>query len=223
MLTIGNPATINAGKRVMISGNLLMQAPLSIQAGGTLAIASGGATLLGVPALDAGASVDVQHSSMSISYAGDADPADTVRQQLASGFVGGGWNGAGINTSWAIVGKTGLGWKDDAADKSIIVMYASYGDANLDGTVDTSDFVAMARNFNSGTGVWSSGDFNYDGVVNAMDFNALASNFGSTASAQVASSVVPEPASGVTLMAIGACSLLRFGRRSFSKMRSEGA
>ena len=53
------------------------------------------------------------------------------------------------------------------------------GDANLDGTVNFPDFLALAENF----GIvdddlrWGDGDFNGDGIVNFIDFLALAKNF----------------------------------------------
>ena len=56
------------------------------------------------------------------------------------------------------------------------------GDANGDGVVNSSDFVALANHFNGTQATWSQGDFNYDGIVNALDFNALASNFGTNSS-----------------------------------------
>ncbi len=52
------------------------------------------------------------------------------------------------------------------------------GDANLDGVVNTTDFMALAGNFNGTGKFWSAGDFNYDAKVNALDFNAVATNFG---------------------------------------------
>jgi hypothetical protein len=69
-------------------------------------------------------------------------------------------------------------------------------DANNDGVVDSGDFVALSRHFNTVTPIaapalpgdyspvtfaWQTGDFNRDGRVNALDFNELAVNFGSGA------------------------------------------
>src|SRR5205814_3979852 len=74
-----------------------------------------------------------------------------------------------------------------------------YGDANLDGTVSTGDFNALANNFNASGKDWQDGDFNYDGVVNALDFNALATNYALTLPSGSLSpglgTLVPEPAS----------------------------
>ena len=54
------------------------------------------------------------------------------------------------------------------------------GDADHDGMVGTSDFVALATNFARPNPTFTQGDFNYDGVVNALDFNIIATRFGST-------------------------------------------
>jgi hypothetical protein len=201
-LTIGNPTTINAGKTVTSNGNVLIQAPLSIQAGGTLVIGSGAASLFGAPSLDTGASIDVKTNAISIDYSGQADPSETIRSQLASGFNGGAWNGAGINTSSSIANQTGVGWKDSPASKSITVKYTYYGDADLDGAVSSVDFNALVSGYGKTSGAnWADGDFDYDGKVTTKDFNYLAGNFGATpiAGAELGS-VVPEPASTSLLL-----------------------
>ena len=58
--------------------------------------------------------------------------------------------------------------------------YTYAGDANLDGSVNSLDFNALATNFGTSDNLWFNGDFNYDGTVNSLDFNALATNFGGT-------------------------------------------
>ena len=99
-----------------------------------------------------------------------------------------------------------IGWVDDTTNKLVTVKYTYAGDSNLNGSVDTSDFVAMANDFGMTGATWQQGDFNYDGVVNALDFNAIATNFGqATLPAPALSAplgtLVPEPAS-LSLLAI---------------------
>ncbi len=65
-----------------------------------------------------------------------------------------------------------------------------FGDANLDGIVDTSDFNVWNTNKFASGGAWCSGDFNADGVVDASDFNLWNQN-----KFQSAFPAVPEPSS----------------------------
>jgi hypothetical protein len=67
------------------------------------------------------------------------------------------------------------------------------GDANLDASVDTSDFNILAANFNALGANWLTADFNGDTIVDTLDFNALAANFGQNTTPQLGASLVPEP------------------------------
>jgi dockerin type I repeat protein len=191
-LIIGNPVSIAAGKTLTKNGSVLVQAPLTVAAGASLVLNSGTTSLFNAPSLAGGASVDVKNNSLTIDYSGQTSPAATIKSQLASGYAGGAWNGAGIKTSSATSNK-GLGWLEDTSHESIAVKYTYYGDSNLDGTVNTADFALLAANFNGTNGVWGQGDFNYDGFVNALDFNALASNYGNVLPAPSLGTLVPEP------------------------------
>src|SRR5207248_4087261 len=90
---------------------------------------------------------------------------------------------------------------------AVLVRHVYYGDANINGTVDLTDFTFLAANFNkTGGAQWLDGDFNYDNNVDLTDFTFLASNFNQTLPADGGSpglgSVVPEPAS-LALMTLG--------------------
>jgi autotransporter-associated beta strand protein len=130
-------------------------------------------------------------------YTSDSSPAVPVLAALDASYDTGFATGALRST--AANSSKGLGWKDDGpSSKKVTVMYTYFGDANLDGQVNTDDFNALATNFN-GAGTWVSGDFNYDGIVNALDFNAVATNFGSpvlTAAAPLGTPVLGTPALG---------------------------
>jgi hypothetical protein len=55
------------------------------------------------------------------------------------------------------------------------------GDANLDRTVDFSDLVVLAQNYNTAGGaLWAQGDFTGDGNVDFSDLVKLAQNYGAT-------------------------------------------
>ncbi len=79
------------------------------------------------------------------------------------------------------------------------------GDANLDGTVNLSDFNALAANFGQSGRTWQQADFTYDGQVTLDDFNALAANFGMEELARdptpedwsALASAIPEPATAL--------------------------
>ena len=117
----------------------------------------------------------------------------------------------------------------------VLVKYTYYGDTNLDGKVDGSDYSAIDATFLSEGFVnglpttpvsgWQNGDFNYDGVVNGSDYTLIDNAFNTqsaaltseiaTATDQIAgsgaTSAVPEPAT-LGLLGIGVLGLL--GRRN---------
>lgn len=203
-LTIADVATIKANKTVTKSGNVTIAGPLILETGASLVATSEPLYVSGGISLASTAKLDLTKSSLVMNYSGQSSPANSVRDQLASAYANGAWGGNGLTTSASIIGQTGLGFVDDPQSESVSVAYAYYGDANLDGSVNSLDFTRLASHFN-GAGAWAQGDFNYDGIVNAMDFNALASNFGRPSlSAAATDSLVPEPAILGTL-AIAIC------------------
>ena len=157
--------------------------------------------------------LDIGKYAVLLNYDIGTDPKSTLLQYLKSGCNGGQWNGAGIMSSAATSsgGSYGVGFVDGGDHLSssltsaqIEIAYALNGDANLDGSVNGSDFAILAANFNKGvTNGWEQGDFNYDGSVNGTDFAALAANFNKGSSiatfaiAAEASSVVESTASEV--------------------------
>ena len=186
--------------------------------GGKVTVAAGRSTahtsLVNTLAVGPGNTLDLNDNDLAINYSGTS-PLPTVQAGIASGYNGGSWSGTGITSSAAAAQagsahKTALGYGEASAvfssfpasfsgqsvdNTSVLVRYTYAGDANLDGTVDTLDFNALAGNF-GGTGkVWTQADFNYDGVVDTLDFNNLAANFGQQLSTQAgAGALVPEPA-----------------------------
>ena len=154
-----------------------------------------------------------------------ASPLTTVQNQLKGGFNGGAWTGNGITSSSAAASagaahKTALGiaeatdynssfpatFRGQTIDStSVLIRYTVSGDANLDGTVNLTDFTILAANFNGSSKRWAQGDFNYSGNVALTDFTFLASNFNQSLAAQTVAAVVPEPggASLALLVAAG--------------------
>lgn len=78
-----------------------------------------------------------------------------------------------------------------------------YGDANLDGNVDGSDFVVWNSNKFTAANGWCGGDFNADGVTDGSDFVIWNSNKFTSSSA--VSAVVPEPALATIAVGLVLC------------------
>jgi hypothetical protein len=160
-----------------------------------------------------------------------SDSLTDLISQVRQGYNGGAWNGTtGITSSAAASDTTHLtavgiiqnnqggspiysssnpfeGQSPGASD--VLLKYTYYGDANLDGKVDGSDYSLIDNGYLKGLTGWFNGDFNYDGVVNGSDytlidnaFNAQGSQFTSQiaqTTAELAAHPVPEPASLVFL------------------------
>jgi hypothetical protein len=154
-----------------------------------------GAQQLSLLAISGNGLLDLTNNHVIISYGAGSDPIASIAAWIASGFNGGAWNGAGINSS-AAAGNSlsyGIGYADSAdpnnpaglASGTIEIKYTLLGDANLDGKVNGADFAILASNFNksvAGVSGWDQGDFNYDGKINGADFALLAENFNKGAS-----------------------------------------
>jgi hypothetical protein len=183
------------------------------------------------------AALDMTDNSLVIDYDG-ASPLADVRSLLVAGYAGGSWNGSGIHSSAAASDPgTALGLAEAAAlgitnlkgepvdDSALIIVHTRYGDADLSGTVNLSDFNRLAANFGSIGATWTAGDFNYDAAVNLLDFNLLAAYFGLGAAGpdvtpqdwSALAAAVPEPHTALALAAL--CCIPRPRRRDLSRQR----
>ncbi|HEY1686028.1 MAG TPA: dockerin type I repeat-containing protein [Tepidisphaeraceae bacterium] len=216
-LLVANTLTIDAGDSVTQtgSGTVTYQSIVTLETGASLSIGNtttGNTLSLGTAAkvfvapntgtpttiqfnnlsLAAGASIDVANNLLVVNYSGGADPVALVANYLATGYKGGAWNGAGINSTIAAANATGsttLGYFDTGTQ--VEIKYTWLGDANLDGVVDASDLADMSV---SGTS-WQTGDFNYDGKVNGDDY-ALFMLGDAASNGNNISTTLPEPAAG---------------------------
>jgi autotransporter-associated beta strand protein len=177
----------------------------------------------------------------------------TLTNQVKEGFNFGAWNGsAGIISSAAagntthlttlgvilntITGNPGgallygsgttLGEFDGSnpVATDVLIKFTYYGDTNLDGKVDGTDYSRIDSGYLSGQTGWYNGDFNYDGVINGSDytlidnaFNSQSTSLSTTAeiasiAAQIAgpggTAAVPEP-TGIAALSLAAAGLLR--------------
>ncbi len=176
---------------------------------------------------------DIGNNHFILTY-GSSDPINTIAGYIKSGAN----TGDGIISSAAATLTNGLrygvGYADGAdgvvaglSSGQIEVKYTLLGDANLDGTVNGSDFSILATNFGTGATNWDQGNFLYESSVNGSDFAALAANFGqgdsgaATVSAGDVAALdafaaanglladVPEPAAAMILISTTVGALLR--------------
>jgi len=146
----------------------------------------------------------------------------TVSAAAAKGFNGGAWNNTSAGTIYSslaaadathlhgvgvIQNDNGLGstlyssfegsGTTTLNDSDVLVKYTYYGDTNLNGVVDGSDYgrvdtayvadqAYLAAN-PGGTAIpdvgWYNGDFNYDGVVDGSDYTLMDNAFNSQSGA----------------------------------------
>jgi hypothetical protein len=142
-------------------------------------------------------------------------------------------NDAGLNTTGVATGilypnfdnwqSASYNAANPLSDNDVLIKYTYYGDANLDGTVDGSDYTLIDNGYLNHLTGWYNGDFNYDGVINGSDY-ALMDNAFNTQGASITSIVasptalvaaenseVPEPTAIGSILA-GTVALL--GRRA---------
>lgn len=174
-------SAVGAATRVNLGASQHLAA-LSVN-GGHVALSAGGAKTIFADGLSitGGGKLDLADNSLMLTYSGP-DPAATIRSYLSSGYAAGAWNGAGLDTSSADA-THGLGMGDSADGivaglpaNTILIKYAKYGDVNLDGSVNFSDMVILARNFGKANMNWDQGDLNYDGAVDFKDLVTCARN-----------------------------------------------
>jgi autotransporter-associated beta strand protein len=233
---------VNAGKLVLNSATAFpSNTALNISTGATVQVASHASGTSYVPTLSTlnnSGTIDLTNNAMVIKGANGS--IGTLFSQVANGYHSGGWNGtnasAGVilsstaaadTTHLTAVGiATGLtsfqGSTVNASD--VLLKYTYYGDANLDGQVNSTDYGFIDNGFLTGATGWQNGDFNYDGTVNGSDYTLIDNAFntqGAQLAAEVASptaqlaggvaSAVPEPAS---LGLIGFAAMALLGRRN---------
>jgi hypothetical protein len=230
LLTINNGATLTVTPAASTSNRQLIVADAGISLAGT----SGGWT----------GKIDLSNNDLDVAGISLA----TVTNEMLEGLNNGKWNGSGgILSSTAAANTTHLtalgviqnnqsgtalftashqfdGTTPGAGD--ILIKYTYYGDANLDGKVDGSDYSLIDNGYINHLTGWYNGDFNYDGVVNGSDYTLIDNAFNSQgaaftdliaspnaiATAQLADlpTSVPEPA-GFAVISVAMTALL--GRR----------
>ncbi len=151
-------------------------------------------TIDGSFTLQSDGTLDITGASLTINYGAASDPAGIIAGYIHAAYDSGHWDMPGLTSTTAADSPFVVGYSDDTVNHLFLAKQTFAGDFNLDGRVNTADFVLLADNFNQSSSDLPHGDANYDGIVNALDFNALATNFGqSTAAAPPLSAPLTSP------------------------------
>ncbi len=237
----GGATTVNAGRlNLQAPGALPAGANLTIAAGASVAVtAQSSAMILQLNSLAVSGLLDLSNNDM-IVHNGNLAALNTDISQGSANH----WTGpAGITSSTA-AGHTntamGIELNANAAgvalvstfegvsvsNTDVLIKYTYFGDANLDGIVNGSDYTLIDNGVNSSLTGWRNGDFNYDGIVNGDDYTLIDNAFNTQGAAitglpvlaaDVAQAAIPEPAmSAATLLtAFGLSARIR--RRTWRK------
>jgi autotransporter-associated beta strand protein len=182
--TYSGGTNVTGGKLIVGTHGALPSNQAVTLAGGNMQLAphTGGETVSSL-SITGGSTLDLTNNHIVIDYGVPADQAtvdSAIRSYISSGEI----------FSSEANGSYGVGYADgnDASESgivapnSVLVAYALYGDANLDGVVNGSDFTILASHLGKSVTGWDQGDFFYTGTVTGADFTALVSNLGKSAS-----------------------------------------
>ncbi|HEY7119272.1 MAG TPA: dockerin type I domain-containing protein [Tepidisphaeraceae bacterium] len=156
--------------------------------------------------------VDLHDDALIVDYdAKGPSPLNDVRARIFSAYEATAtdhWRGPGIASSTAaaaadralgyaeasdVLGPGGGNFMGESIDATaVLVRCTLVGDANLDGSVNFADLVALAQSYNTSSGAaWSHGDFNFDGAVNFSDLVGLAQNYNAALPSAAAAATLP--------------------------------
>jgi hypothetical protein len=243
-VTFLSTITVDSGGAVSLAAtsNALS---LSLNGASTAALLASSSTTKTALQLDtlniaSGSSFDLSNNDMVVHGGSLA----TINAEAGTGYNGGLWNGTGINSSAAAADTahlTAVGVMQNSngqgtaiystfgnvavSSSDILVKDTYYGDADLNGQVDGSDYSRIDNGYLLQLTGWANGDFNYDGVIDGSDYTLIdnayntqgasladeISNAAAVSTAQIAgASAVPEPTT-LGFLSIATAGLL--GRR----------
>ncbi len=226
--------TINASGGSVTFASSQHLAGLNILAGATVQVASqptGSPSIVFTPSLTVTGVLDLTNNDLIVQSGNLAAVTAMIRQ----GYNNGNWNGTGgilsstaaadtahltalgviqntADGTDALYGYNGvslapLGLFDGAIPNStdVLVKLTYYGDANLDGKVDGTDYSLIDNGFLNQLTVWYNGDFNYDGIVDGSDYTLIDNAFNQQGASLAASPAAPS--AGVTTQVAGPTSV----------------
>ncbi len=178
--------------------------------GGTVSASGGGVIVLGALSISGG-SFNLENDDLIIHHGNLA----AVTALIAVGYNGGSWNGStGITSSTAAAaGNTALAVElnnngsggvllgtfdgQTVTTSDLLVKYTYFGDADLNGVVNGSDYTLIDNGLNNALTGWRNGDFNYDGVVNGDDYTLIDNAFNTQGAA-----ILAQPAELILVSAV---------------------
>ena len=167
---------VESGHLVVKNTGALGTGSLTVKDGAkvTLDVGYGRATV-GSVTLDPTARIDLGRGGLQITAGGIS--LDTLRGYLVSARNNGSWSANGIGSSNAKSSELRTVGYRRISSGVTTVAWAAFGDANLDGRVNSSDVSMVSPRYLKTDRVshWYEGDFNYDanGRVNSTDISML--------------------------------------------------
>jgi autotransporter-associated beta strand protein len=195
-----------------LSGGLTVQSGATVKLIATGSVSEPRAAFI-IPSFSDSGTLDILNNAVDLPGAS----IGTISPLVGQGFNGGNWHGTGITSSTAandsthltavgvIVNDNGSGTPlygpggtisstfDGAAssDGDILVKYTYFGDANLDGVVNGSDYSRIDNGYLQHLTGWYNGDFNYDNVINGSDYTLMDNAFNTQGASLAASIAAP--------------------------------
>jgi hypothetical protein len=176
VLTVRNSGQLSVGGALEIGSNGLVNLDVPNTAIGNLSIVGSGI-------LNLNGALQINYGSAS------NDPIASIVSYLQSGYNGGAWTGTAGIVSASAAGSTSprlsVGYADGNTDmgtgataNQVLIKLTLAGDANLDGTVDMNDLMAVGQHLNTTGNDWAEGNFTYDpsGAVNFNDLLIVGQN-----------------------------------------------
>ncbi len=235
--TYSGTTTVSAGKLLFTQAHqgaaavsISSGAVLEVSANGTssgvsrirsLSIASSGGDYTG--------KYELHDNDLVIDYSASSSPYTATVDQVKKGLTLLGGNGQGITSdtvdaqtlpgtmlavvdngdpliSGAITSLSGYTIPNPAT--SVLVKFTWFGDSNLDGVVDGSDFALIDTGFTAGGSLtgWVFGDYDYNGVIDGSDYALIDTGFISQ------NGTLPEPGM-LSIIGLTAMGMLRRNRR----------